>query len=101
MTHVVQTDDGAITVTDAALTQIVLQAAEMVEGARVRRRPLRKLPLDIDGNTARVDIGLAVGYGRVLPDIAREVQAQVTDALERMCGLDVAAVDVTVEELDR
>jgi uncharacterized alkaline shock family protein YloU len=101
MTHVVRTDDGAITVTDAALTQIVVQAAETVEGARVRRRPLRKLPLDIDGNSARVDLGLAVAYGRVLPDVAREVQAHVTDALTRMCGLDVTAVDVTVEELER
>jgi uncharacterized alkaline shock family protein YloU len=101
MTHVVRTDDGAITVTDAALTQIVVQAAETVEGARVRRRPLRKLPLDIDGNSARVDLGLAVAYGRVLPDVVREVQAHVTDALTRMCGLDVTAVDVTVEELER
>jgi uncharacterized alkaline shock family protein YloU len=101
MTHVVQTDAGAITVTDAALTQIVQQAAESVAGARVRRRPLRKVPLDIDGNTARVDLGLGVAYGRVLPEVARDVQARVTDALTRMCGLDVAAVDVTVEELDR
>jgi uncharacterized alkaline shock family protein YloU len=101
MTHVVQTDAGAITVTDAALTQIVQQAAESVAGARVRRRPLRKVPLDIDGNTARVDLELGVAYGRVLPEVARDVQARVTDALTRMCGLDVAAVDVTVEELDR
>jgi uncharacterized alkaline shock family protein YloU len=101
MTHVVRNDAGAITITDAALTQIVVQAAEAVDGARVRRRPLRKLPLDIDDNTARVDLGLAVAYGRVLPDVARDVQARVTDALTRMCGLDVAAVDVTVEELDR
>jgi uncharacterized alkaline shock family protein YloU len=36
-----------------------------------------------------------------LPDVAREVQAHVTDALTRMCGLDVTAVDVTVEELER
>ena len=41
MTHVVRTDDGAITVTDGALSQIVVQAAEGVEGVRVRRRPRR------------------------------------------------------------
>jgi uncharacterized alkaline shock family protein YloU len=101
MTYVVRTNDGAITVTDAALTQIVTQAAEAVDGARVRRRPLRKLALDIDGTTARVDVPLAVAYGRVLPEVARDVQEQVAEALGRMCGLDVAAVDVTVEELDR
>jgi len=62
---------------------------------------LRKLALDIDGDRARVELPLAVAYGRVLPDVARDVQQQVGDALTRMCGLDVAAVDVTVEELDR
>jgi uncharacterized alkaline shock family protein YloU len=101
MTHVVRTDEGTITVTDAALNRIVTQATESVDGARIRRRPLRKLDIDIEGNAVRVDLPLAVAFGRVLPDVARDVQAQVADALGRMCALDVTAVDVTVEELDR
>jgi uncharacterized alkaline shock family protein YloU len=101
MTHVVRTDDGAITVTDGALGQIVTQATEAVEGARVRRRPLRRLALEIEGDRVRVELPLAVAYGSILPDVARDVQQQVTDALAGMCGLDVTAVDVTVEELDR
>jgi uncharacterized alkaline shock family protein YloU len=101
MTHVVRTDDGSITVTDAALNQIVAQAVESVEGARIRRRPLRKLDIEIEGAGARVELPLAVAYGRVLPDVARDVQTQVAAALERMCGVEVATVDVTVEELDR
>jgi uncharacterized alkaline shock family protein YloU len=101
MTHVVSTADGAITVTDGALNQIVTQAAEAVDGARIRRRPLRKLDIQIDGSRARVDLPIAVAYGRVLPDVARDVQQHVRDALGRMCGVDVVAVDVAVEELDR
>jgi uncharacterized alkaline shock family protein YloU len=100
MTYVRQENDGAITVSDAALTQIVVQAAEGVEGARVRRRR-RRLELEIEDGEARVRLELAVAYGRVLPDVARSVQERVAGALERMCGLDVAAVDVSVEELDR
>jgi uncharacterized alkaline shock family protein YloU len=99
VTYVVREDAGAITVADAALTQIVVQAAEAVDGARVRRR--RRLAFEIDGHAARVEVGLAVAYGRVLPTVARDVQECVADALRRMCGLDVRAVDVTVEELDR
>ncbi|HEY4411899.1 MAG TPA: Asp23/Gls24 family envelope stress response protein [Gaiellaceae bacterium] len=100
MSYVLREDDGAITVADAAMTQIVVQATESVDGARVRR-PRRRLDVAIDGRRARVEVELAVAYGRVLPAVARDVQERVSDALTRMCGLDVTAVDVIVEELDR
>ncbi len=100
MTYVMRTEGGTITVTDGTLTQIVVQAAEGVEGARVRRTR-RKLTLEIEDARARVELELAVAYGRVLPDVAHEVQTQVAAALGRMCSLDVGAVDVTVEEIDR
>ena len=38
MTLVVSEDGGAVTITESALTQIVVQAAEAVDGARVRRQ---------------------------------------------------------------
>jgi uncharacterized alkaline shock family protein YloU len=100
MTYALRENGGTITVTDATMTQIVVQAAESVDGARIRRTR-RKLELEIDGGRAHVELELSVAYGKVLPDVARDVQEQVADALTRMCGLDVAAVDVTVEELDR
>jgi uncharacterized alkaline shock family protein YloU len=88
-----------VRVTDGALTQIVVRAVEGVEGARVRRAR-RKVAIEIEGGRARVDVELAVEYGKVLPDVAREVQREVADALERMCGVQIDAVDVAVEELD-
>lgn len=91
---------GTVTLTDAALGQIVIQAAEAVEGARVRK-PKRHLEIEIADGHARVELELAVAYGHVLPDVAREVQERVADALEQMCALHVDAVDVSVEELDR
>ena len=100
MTYVVRNADGAITVTDAVLASIVVQSAESVEGARVRRAR-RKVGIELDGKHARVELELAVAYGKVLPALARDVQLRVTDALTQMCGLDVSAVDVTVEELER
>jgi uncharacterized alkaline shock family protein YloU len=57
--------------------------------------------VELDGRRARVELELAVAYGKVLPDVAQDVQVRVTDSLTQMCGVEVAAVDVTVEELDR
>jgi len=87
-----------VRVTDAALTQIVVQAAQAVDGARVRR-PRRHLDVALADGEARVSLELAVAYGRVLPEVARDVQQRVADALGTMCAVTVIAVDVSVEEL--
>ena len=55
-----------VKVTDGALTQIVVRAAEAVDGARVRR-PRRKVEVEIADGVARVELELAVAYGKVLP----------------------------------
>ncbi len=88
-----------VKVTDGALTQIVVRAVEGVEGARVRR-PRRKIAIVVDQGHVRVDLELAVEYGKVLPEVARDVQREVADALGRMCDFTVDAVDVAVEELE-
>jgi transcription antitermination factor NusB len=93
MTMTVVTEDGAVTVTDAALTHIVAQAAETVDGARVRR-PRRHVVIEIGDTGARVQVGLAVDYGRVLPEYARGV----TDAVVRdVADLDRRITDAAAE----
>ena len=87
-----------IKVTDAALTQIVVRAAEQVDGVRVRR-PRRRLEVELADGAARVEVELAVAFGRVLPDVARAVQERVAGALGTMCAVDVTAVNVSIEEL--
>jgi uncharacterized alkaline shock family protein YloU len=100
MSYVITGNEGSIAVSDAALTHIVVQSAESVDGARVRRAR-RKVAVELDGRRAHVELELAVAYGHVLPDVAQDVQIRVTDALTQMCGVAVMGVDVTVEELDR
>jgi uncharacterized alkaline shock family protein YloU len=87
-----------VKVTDAAVTQIIVRAAEAVGGARVRR-PRRHLDVEIAGGSARVDLELTVEYGKVLPEVARDVQERVAAALGTMCGVTVNAVNIAVEEL--
>ena len=97
--HTITREEGTVTVTAGVLSQLVVAAAETVDGARVRR-PRRGLDVDVDGGKVRVEVELAVRYGEVLPDVAGEVQRRVDAALRDMAGFDAAAVDVSVEELD-
>jgi uncharacterized alkaline shock family protein YloU len=100
MTLELEGDGGSVTVSSAALAQIVVRATEAVDGARVRRQR-RGLEIEADPHAARVELELAVRYGRVLPDAAREVQERVADALRTMCGVTSVVVDVSVEELEQ
>jgi uncharacterized alkaline shock family protein YloU len=97
--YVLRENGGSIEVTPSALAQIVQRAAESVEGARARR-PRRGLDLRVDEGRARVELELAARYGLVLPDLARDVQARVAEALTTMVELEIEAVDVSVEELE-
>ena len=84
--------EGSITLVPGALTQLVVVAAESVEGARVRR-PKRSVQV----GRGAVSLGLLVAHGASLPDVAREVQEQVAAAVSATCGFEVEAVDVVVE----
>jgi uncharacterized alkaline shock family protein YloU len=82
----------SVTISDNALMQIVIGAAEQVDGVRVRRRK------GLAPHDQRVSLSLAARYGTVLPEVARDVQARVAEALATMCELQVA-VDVSVDEV--
>jgi uncharacterized alkaline shock family protein YloU len=97
--HVVSGPLGRIELPGATLASLVVQAAERVEGARVRR-PRRGLDVELEDGRARVELELAAAWGSVLPDLARAVQSSVADALRETAGLEVAAVDVSIDELD-
>jgi hypothetical protein len=96
---VIAGEHGSVTVTAAALSQVVVQAAEAAGGARVRR-PRRGLEIVLGEGGARVQLELAARFGVVLPELARDVQARVAESLGRMCGLEVRAVDVSIDELE-
>ena len=96
MSYVAPGDRGSITVTASTLNELVVRAAESVDGAEVRRGR-RRLDIDVGDGHAQVRLELSARYGVVLPQLAREVQERVTEALTTMCGVEVDAVDVSVE----
>ena len=87
-------------VSEAALTGIVRRAVESVDGARLRKGR-RRLGVELHDNRARAELQLAVAYGRVLPEVSAAVQERVAGALAEMFDVEVDAVDVTVEQLER
>jgi uncharacterized alkaline shock family protein YloU len=99
MSYVVDGARGSITVTPPALAGLVVSAAETVDGAEVRRGR-RRLEIDVAEGHASVRLELSARYGVVLPDLAREVQRRVADALSSMCRVEVDTVDVSVEEVE-
>jgi uncharacterized alkaline shock family protein YloU len=99
MSYVVEARHGTTTVTPSALVELIVRAAELVDGAQVRRGR-RRLDVDVSEGKARVRLELSARYGVVLPELARDVQQRVSDALTSMCGVDVEAVDVSVEEIE-
>jgi uncharacterized alkaline shock family protein YloU len=99
MSLVLPEPEGTITVTPPALAGLVIQAAEEVDGVQVRRGR-RRLDIDVVLGEARVRLELTARYGLVLPEVARDVQERVADALITMCALRIASVDVSVEEVE-
>ena len=95
-----QGSGGSVRVSEATLSEIVRRAVASVEGARLRKGR-RRLGVELEGGRARAELQLVVAYGGVLPEVCTAVQERVTDALARMCDVEVEAVHVTVEELDR
>jgi uncharacterized alkaline shock family protein YloU len=91
---------GSVRVSEAALTQIVRQAVASVEGARLQKGR-RRLGVELTDGRARAELQLSVAYGRVLPEVAQDVQERVAEALTTMCGVEVDSVDVAIEELRR
>jgi uncharacterized alkaline shock family protein YloU len=98
VSYVVDGARGSITVTPSALAGLVVNAAESVDGAEVRRGR-RRLEVDVADGHAHVRLELSARYGVVLPQLARDVQERVADALSSMCRVEVDAVDVSVEEV--
>jgi uncharacterized alkaline shock family protein YloU len=98
--HSISAPGGSIRIDGDALSGLVVTAAELVDGARVRR-PRRGLDVAVQDGRARVSVELTARYGVVLPELAAAVQASVTDALRTAAGLEVAAVDVAIEELEQ
>ena len=84
---------GTITVPEAVLVRLATQAAEGVDGVRVRR----KRSVDAEARTVRLE--LSARRGEALIAQGEQVQEAVTAAFAATCGVEVT-VDVVFGELE-
>jgi uncharacterized alkaline shock family protein YloU len=90
--------EGSITLTAAALIELVANAARSVDGVRLRR-PRRAVEIGHSDGCASVSLELAAAPGRPLPQLARAVQERVGEAVAQVTGLEVERVDVEIAEI--
>ena len=98
--HTIPSGGGIIRVEGEAIAGIVVAAAELVDGIRVRRRK-RGVEVVVEDGDVRAELEVAARYGASLPDAGEAVQRRVRDALERSLGLEVREVDVLFAELEQ
>ena len=60
---------------------------------------LKGINIARDGSSVIVDLSVNVDYGRAIPEAALEVQKVVAENIEVMTGLNVRAVNVTVQSI--
>jgi uncharacterized alkaline shock family protein YloU len=59
----------------------------------------RGVKVEVGTRQAALDLDLVVEYGVPVPDVARDVRAHVIDAVERMTGLEVVEVNITIGDV--
>jgi uncharacterized alkaline shock family protein YloU len=96
---------NGITIAPGVVETIVALAASQVAGVAsvCGRSPLRKKEVAPDVDVAMVDGGLTCAihviaqYGHVLPQLGKDVQAEVANALDAQMGLRPTEVDVFID----
>ena len=68
--------------------------SEVLSGKKNRSKGIK---VEVEENTAKIDVNIIVEYGTRIPDVAFDIQNRVKKAVESMTGLDVEEVNVHVQ----
>ncbi|MEU7892524.1 Asp23/Gls24 family envelope stress response protein [Nonomuraea sp. NPDC049152] len=111
------TEQGRTTIADGVVSKIAGLAAREVEGvydmgggtARALgamrgmvggdKSVAQGVQVEVGERQAAVDLDLVVEYGAAIPDLAGAVRRNVIVAIERMTGLEVTEVNVSVNDV--
>jgi len=105
---------GTVQIADDVVAIIAGLAATEVEGvkamagnitnelvAKLGMKNLSKgVEVEVADNKVEVSLSLILSYGYKIPDVSSKVQDKVKTAIENMTGLNVAAVNVRIANVD-
>lgn len=106
---------GVLRIHKNVISSIASIAAIEVEGVRRVGRDLKSGLLELAGNKfssaikvdiskneeVKVEIPLIIKYGYNIPDVAKGVQENVRQALEKMSNLSIKDINVNVQGIER
>lgn len=114
------TEHGKTSIADSVVAKIVGMATREVPGvyamgasfSRAMGAVRERLPgsgggsnlgqgvaVEVGERQAAVDLDVIAEYGVSIPDLANGVRRNVIGAIEKMCGLEVTEVNVTVDDI--
>lgn len=77
--------------------RVVGSLRERIPGARASRT--QGVTVEVGERQAAVDVEIVAEYGTALADLAADIRRNVIDAVQRMTGLEVVEVNVTVHDI--
>ena len=111
-------EHGRTTIADTVVAKIVAVATREVDGvyamgagaARMAGAVRQRLPgarvsesqgvaVEVGERQAAADIDLVIEYGVAIPDLATAVRRNVINAVERICGLEVTEVNISIDDI--
>ena len=111
-------EHGSTTIADLVVAKIVAMATREMDGvyamgagtARMIGAVRQRVPgarasdtqgvaVEVGQRQAAADIDLVVEYGVAIPDLAAAVRGNVISAVERICGLEVTEVNISVDDI--
>lgn len=111
------TEQGKTSISDSVVGKIVGMAAQEVPGIHAMGAGLARavgavrermsggstrdqgVAVEVGEQQAAVDLNVVVDYGVSIPDLAAGVRRSVIDTVEKMCGLEVTEVNISVEDV--
>ena len=112
------TDEGRTVITDTVVSKIAAAATRRIPGVHslgggsaragdalrgripgARVNQSQGVAVEVGERQTAVDIGIVADYGVAIYDLAAAIRRDVIDAVERMTGLEVVEVNVTVYDV--
>ncbi|MBP2327202.1 putative alkaline shock family protein YloU [Kibdelosporangium banguiense] len=88
---------GNVTVGDGVVVKVVTIVAGKIEG--VHSLDDGGISVEVDDDVATIKVSLVIEYGHAIKAVAEQIRIGVIEAVEQFLGLDVAAVDVHVSDI--